>query len=72
MSKRRVVSVAIAVAVLSGLAAATAHAWPMWVHVAYLNQAGQEVGYRHLLCSGTWITSGQVTSRSVRTMGTCS
>lgn len=71
MSKRRVVVLAAVLAVLSGMAAVSLHALPMWVHVAYLNQAGQEVGYRHLLCSGTWITSGQTTSRSVRTVGAC-
>ena len=70
MLKRRSLPWVVAGALVAA-AAATAYAFPIWVHVAYLNASGQEVGYRHLLCEGTWISSGTQTSRVVRTSGNC-
>jgi hypothetical protein len=70
MSRCTVLSFVGAVA-LAAAVVTSAYAFPIWVHIAYLDPAGREVGYRHLLCDGTWISSGTTAGRPVRTWGDC-
>ena len=70
MSKRRALSVIASVALVGALSA-TVHAFPFWIHWSHQDASGNEVGYRHLLCDGSIITSGRTTGRVVMTRGDC-